>query len=248
MLKRSKVIILHRTPYRETSLIVKGFSRDFGVQSFLVKSARSKNSPFQGSLDPLAESEIVFNDSGKSDLHFIREASLVEWFPNLRKDLERSAMASVIAEILLRCMPAGIPQELEFRYTEKALKILDRGPNENDALVRWMWHIMDLSGYALSLGECIRCGENISGAPADFLFESGGALCKRCLGSFEPRHDPLFLSDIARLSAGEALRDPQTLEREFFKYLKNHLGENREIKSYHWLQEVRNYAFRNPNP
>lgn len=235
-------------PYSDTSLIVKGFSYDFGVLSFLVKSARKKNSPFQGALDPLAESEIVFNDSGKSDLHFIREASLVEWFPRLRKDLEISAMASVMAEILLRYLPAGLSQELEFRYTEKALKVLDRGPNSKDALVRWMWHIMDLSGYALSLTECVRCGASLSEPPADFLFDSGGALCKNCLGNFEPEHTSAFLRDIARLHTREPLSDPQALEREFFKYLKAHLGENREIKSYHWLQEVRSYAFRNANP
>lgn len=235
-------------PYSDSSLIVKGFSRDFGVQSFLVKSARNRNSPFQGSLDPLAESEIVFNDSGKSDLHFIRESSLVEWFPHLRKDLELSAMASVMAEIILRCLSAGPSQEFEFRYTEKALKVLDCGPNSKDALVRWLWHIMDLSGYALSLAECVRCGKSLFEAPADFHFESGGSICKDCLGSFEPEHGSVFLDDIARLRTKEALAAPQALEREFFGYFKTHLGENREIKSYHWLQEVRSYAFRNTNP
>lgn len=235
-------------PYSDSSLIVKAFAYDFGVQSFLVKCARKNNSPFQGALDPLAESEIIFNDSGRSDLHFIREASLVEWFPRLRKDLELSAMASVMAEILLRYLPTGLSQELEFRYTEKALKILDNGPNPKDALVRWMWHIMDISGYALSLTECVRCGANLSEAPADFHFESGGAVCKDCLGNFEPEHDAVFLGDIFRLHTRKPLTDPQSLEREFFKYLKTHLGENRDIKSYHWLQEVRSYAFRNANP
>ncbi len=248
MLKRTRVIVLHRTPYSDSSLIVKGFSRDFGVLSFLVKSAKKKNSPFQGSLDPLAESEVVFNDSGKSDLHFVREASLVEWFPHLRKDLERTAMASVMAEIILRCLPAAPAQEFEFRYTEKALQVLDRGPNSQDALVRWIWHIMDLSGYALSLAECVRCGTILSEAPADFHFESGGAICKDCLGHFDPEHGTVFLGDIARLRTKEALSDPQALEREFFGYFKTHLGENREIKSYHWLQEVRSYAFRSTNP
>ena len=86
-------------PYSDSSLIVKGFCFDFGVQSFLVKSAKSHKNPFKSSLDPLAESEIVFHDSGKSDLHFIREAALIDWFPNLRKDLEKTAMAEVMAEI-----------------------------------------------------------------------------------------------------------------------------------------------------
>lgn len=243
MLKRAKVIILHRMPYSDSSLIVKGFCSDFGVQSFLVKSAKSKNCPFKSSLDPLAESEIVFHDSGKSDLHFIREASLIDWFPHLRKDLEKNAMAEVIAEILLRYLSAGPSQELVFRYTEKALQILDRGEKPQETLVRWMWHVADCEGYALSLHECIRCGAEIQNFPADFLFENGGALCQNCLGVLQPEHSPEFLADIARLSTREQLHNPRFLECEFFKYLKNHLGENREVKSYHWLQEVRNYAF-----
>ena len=133
-------------PYSDSSMIVKGFCFDFGVQSFLVKSAKSHKSPFKSSLDPLAESEIVFNDSGKSDLHFIREATLIDWFPNMRKDLEKTAMASVMAEILLRYLPTGLSQELEFRYTEKALQVLDRGACPQDALARWMWHIADCAG------------------------------------------------------------------------------------------------------
>ena len=230
-------------PYSDSSLIVKGFCFDFGVQSFLVKSAKSHKNPFKSSLDPLAESEIVFHDSGKSDLHFIREATLIDWFPNLRKDLEKTAMAEVMAEILLRYLPTGLSQELEFRYTEKALQVLDRGKRPQDALARWMWHIADCTGYALSVDDCIRCGNSISGNPADFLFESGGALCKDCLGFFLPHYSPEFLSDIARLTARMPLHDPRALEGEFFKYLTTHLGENREIKSYRWLQEVRGYAF-----
>ena len=234
-------------PYSDSSMIVKGFCFDFGVQSFLVKSAKSHKSPFKSSLDPLAESEIVFNDSGKSDLHFIREATLIDWFPNMRKDLEKAAMASVMAEILLRYLPTGLSQELEFRYTEKALQVLDRGACPQDALARWMWHIADCAGYALSVDGCIRCGSAISGDPADFLFESGGALCKDCLGAFLPHYSPEFLNDIARLSARMPLKNPREIESEFFKYLKSHLGENREIKSYRWLQEVRGYAFSTAN-
>lgn len=248
MLKRTRTLILHRTPYSDSSLIVKGFCYDFGVQSFLVKSAKKENSPFRGALDPLAESELVFNDSGKSDLHFVREATLVEWFPELRKDLELSAMANVMAEILLRYMPAGMPQEMEFRYTEKALKLLERGPNKKDVLVRWMWHIADLSGYALSLDECVRCGKKIQDANGDFLFESGGAVCKDCRGQGEREHEFPFIEDIARLRSTGPLKDPQSLEREFFKFIRTHLGEGREIKAYKWLEEVRTYAFGSSNP
>lgn len=241
MLKRTQVIVLHKTPYGDSSLIVKGFCRDFGIQSFLVKNAKGK-CPFKSSLDSLSESEIVFSDSGKSDLHFIREASLIDWFPNLRRDLERTAMADVMAEILLRYLPPGLSLEREFLYTEKALRILDCGENPQDALARWLWHVADCSGYALSMGACARCGRPLESSPADFLFEEGGSLCRECLGNFESLHGCVFLDDILRLSKFLPLQDPQAVEREFFKHLKSHLGENREIKSYRWLQEVRRYA------
>lgn len=241
MLKQTKLIVLHRSPFGDSSLIVKGFSLHFGLISFLVKNAKGKNFPFKNSLAPLCESEVVFNDSGKSDLHFIREASVIEWFPELRKDLEKTAMAEVMAEILLRYLPAGIPQELEFRYTEKALKSLDRGPCPFEALARWLWHLADTSGYALSIGECAFCGTPITGFPADFLFESGGSVCKNC--SAGPHYPPEFLQDIARLVSREPMQNPRAVENEFFKYIKAHLGEGREIKSIQWLQEVRHYAF-----
>lgn len=247
MLKQSQVIILHRIPYGDSSLIVKGFCRNFGIQSFLVKSAKSQKFPYKNSLDTLAESEIVFSDSGKSDLHFIREASLIDWFPNLRKDLEKTAMASVMTEILLRYWPSGLSEELEFRYTEKAFRILDRETVFKDTLARWMWHVAECAGYALSLAECVRCGSPLNGPPADFHFESGGAICHNCLGTFSPQFSPEILDDIDRLHNMRPLQNFQSIEREFFKYLQTHLGENREIKSYRWLQEVRQYAFSSTN-
>lgn len=241
MLKQTRLIVLHRSSFGDSSLIVRGFSFHFGLLSFLVKNAKGKNFPFRNALAPFCESEIVFNDSGKSDLHFIREASVIEWFPEFRKDLEKTAMAEVMAEILLRYLPAGLAQELEFRYTEKALQSLERGTYPLEALARWLWHLAETSGYALSIGECIFCGQKIEGSPADFLFESGGSVCKDCCT--EPHYPPGFLQDIARLISREPMQNPRGIENEFFKYIKAHLGESREIKSIQWLQEVRHYAF-----
>jgi len=247
LLLETKIIILHRFPYSDSSLIVRGFCSEFGVLSFLIKGAKRKDSPFKGALDPLAESEIVFHNSGKSDLHFIREASLINWFPHLRKDLEKQAMAEVMAEILLRYVPSGLSLEREFGITEQAFQELDNGNRPEDSLARWLFQICDAAGYAISLSECVRCGKTIPHIAADFLPEEGGCLCKECLGIVSSHQPYSFLSDLQKLLLGETLSAPHVIENEFFKYLKTHLGESREIKSFHWLQEVRNYAFSKTN-
>ena len=77
------------------------------------------------------------------------------------------------------------------------------------------------------------------GAAGDFLPSEGGTLCKNCLGLNSPRYTESFLEDLRKFHKKESLPDAQALEKAFFFYLKTHLGENRDINSFNWLNEVR---------
>ncbi len=50
MIAKTQGVVFHQIKYSETSLIVKIYTRDFGLQSYLIKGARSKKSKFSPAL------------------------------------------------------------------------------------------------------------------------------------------------------------------------------------------------------
>lgn len=122
---KTRAIVLHRFPYSDSSWIVKALTEETGTVSFIVKGGKRKDSPFRGALDPLALCEIVYRENPNTELQFLKEASVINWHPNLRENLLALAKAQVMAEIVLRYAPAGVPLEGEFSLLEEALAALD---------------------------------------------------------------------------------------------------------------------------
>lgn len=122
---KTRAIVLHRFPYSDSSWIVKALAEETGTVSFIVKGGKRKDSPFKGALDPLALCEIVYRENPNTELQFLKEASVINWHAHLREDLLALAKAQVMAEIVLRYAPAGVPLEGEFSLLEEALAALD---------------------------------------------------------------------------------------------------------------------------
>ena len=118
---KTRAIVLHRFPYSDSSWIVKALAEETGTVSFIVKGGKRKDSPFRGALDPLALCEIVYRENPNTELQFLKEASVINWHAHLRENLLALAKAQVMAEIVLRYAPAGVPLEGEFALLENAL-------------------------------------------------------------------------------------------------------------------------------
>lgn len=246
---KSRAIVLHRYAYSDSSWIVKALTEECGIVSFIVKGGKRKESPFKGALDPLSLSEIVYRENPNTELQFVKEASIIEWHPHLRENLLDSAKAQVMAEIVLRYAPAGVPLEGEFALLEEALAALDepagnapaseQPANKSGVFARWLLDICELWGYHLDMSSCSRCGKPIEGAPADFHPETGAFVCKNCLGVETPRARPETLAGFEALRSGKAIAHPEFVENALLAYLRSHIGFMREINSLKFLNETR---------
>lgn len=122
---KSRAIVLHRFAYSDSSWIVKALTEECGIVSFIVKGGKRKESPFKGALDPLALSEVIFRQNPNAELQFIKEATLLDWHKNMREDLLALAKAQVMAEMLLRYAPQGVPLQEEYALFEQATSELN---------------------------------------------------------------------------------------------------------------------------
>lgn len=265
MLIKSRCIVLHRFPYSDSSWIVKALTEERGVVSFILKGGKRKDSPFRGALDPLAESEVVFRENpqkaGGDGLLFVKEATLLNWRPKMRDDLMSTAVAQVMAEIVMRYAPPGVPLQDEFLLLSKALDDLNAADCSGDecgrcqvsdecstdgsqpisnVFAKWLLDTCDLWGYHLDLNMCSRCERTLDQAAADFHPESGGLVCKACLGVETPRARPQTVQGLWALSYGQPMGENRVfVENALLTYLRNHIGFLKEIHSLQWLQEIR---------
>ena len=244
---KTRAIVLHRFAYSDSSFIVKALTEECGVVSFIVKGAKRKESPFKGALDPLVLSEVVFRQNPSTELQFIKEASIINWRETLRASLMELAVAQVMAEIVLRYAPQGVPLPDEFALLDGALSQLDQPMAGEGIFAKWLLDISDLWGYHLELGVCSRCEKVLTEPAADFFPESGALICRHCQGVQSARARAETLQGLWELNLAQNNPEqaPQKLtgrvfvENALLSYLRNHIGFLKEIHSLSWLQEVR---------
>lgn len=245
MLVKSRSIVLHRYPYSDSSWIVKALTEENGIESFIIKGGKRKESPFKGALDPLALSEIVYRQTPqKADggLQFVKEASLLNWHGNIRNDLMNQAISQVMAEIILRYAPHGVPLQDEFLLLHDALEQLDAHPDDSHIFSNWLLGTCELWGYHLDLNVCSRCESELTGPAADFHPESGGLICKTCQGVETPRAKPETLSGLWQLNTQTFANFApcrEFVENALLTYLRNHIGFLKDLNSLQFLNEIR---------
>lgn len=258
---KSRAIVLHRFAYSDSSWIVKAFTEECGIISFIVKGGKRKESPFKGALDPLALCEIVFRQNPNTELQFIKEATLLDWRKNLREDLLCLAKAQVMAEMILKYAPQGIPLIDEFALFAQAADDFEKACANNsrtnnscakeasapmakevpkaNIFAKWLLETCELWGYNLDLHTCSRCDCELEESAADFHYETGFFVCKKCQGVVAPRAKAETLSGLWDLHLGREIQNPQFAENALLAYLRHHIGFLKEIKSLMFLNDTR---------
>jgi DNA repair protein RecO (recombination protein O) len=109
MEERATGIILRTHPLTETSLIVRWLTADAGRIDTAARGARGAKSPMRGKLDLFYLAQFSFARSRRSELHTLREVSLLETHRPLRTGLEALRQASYASALILRTTEPGIP-------------------------------------------------------------------------------------------------------------------------------------------
>jgi len=112
--------VLHSYPYKETSLIVEVFTRDYGRVPLMAKGAKRPHSQLRGVLQTFQPLQVAW--SGKSE---VRTMVSAEWVGGLRP-LERSALLCgfYLNELLVKLLARDDPHAALFDYYVAALNQL----------------------------------------------------------------------------------------------------------------------------
>ena len=122
---KTRAIVIKSIRYGDSSLIVKLLTETDGLQSFLVKGAFSKTSKIRAALfQPLTILDIVRTRS-RSDLGFIREATVCHAFQSIPFEMNKNAIVMFVSELLSKSIQDSEPDAELFGFVHDSLLYLD---------------------------------------------------------------------------------------------------------------------------
>lgn len=227
-------IVLSAMRYRETSKIVRLATRDHGVQSAIAKGALRPRSRFGAALQVLSGGHAQLLLSERRDLHTLTAFDVVTIPVGLTTRVPCYATATMLAELMLRLVPADAHPE-SFDLLESSLLTLQQVADADvpAAALRAVWRLVTSLGFQPALDRCARDGRELApDGDIAFSIADGGFLCAGCARGTDVLSLPASAVDSIRL-----LQDPHAAlpllderhaaahRRLLTRYLRHHLGE-----------------------
>lgn len=147
-MQTTAAILLRKTRFSETSLIVSWFTHDFGRLKTVVKGALRPKSRFAGVLDLFYDCDISIARSAKSELHTLREARLCDARLGLRTDHRRVALAAYFVELIELTTESEHAAPELYDLLRRAFHFLDEKPAEARALLHFESELARMLGIA----------------------------------------------------------------------------------------------------
>ena len=177
-LGRSAAVVIGSFPLGESDRVVTFFSRDFGRMRGVARAARRIKSRFGGSLELFTLGQLVFFDTGRSELVRIDHFDVTHPFAPLREDLGRLGEAAWVVEIVARTTGERDRQPALYGLLVRALKAMEEATRPPRVAACFGVRCLDLLGHRPRLDRCVECGRAYPfSRPA---LGEGGVLCEVC--------------------------------------------------------------------
>lgn len=176
---KTQAIVLNKYDFRETSLIVNFYTREFGKISGLLKGIRTDPKKFAGTLEVFSYNEIIFYRKRNSTLHLVSQADIIDNFTDIRANMLKVSAASILTELIDAVMP---PEDANEDIFNLALGILEglKTTGDVDKLgIIFKIKLLLLSGFKPHFDSCVCCSNKLGG-DSKFSVTMGGLLCQCC--------------------------------------------------------------------
>ncbi len=215
---KTEAIILRRMDFRETSLIVDLYTRDFGKLSGLLKGIRAEPDKFASPVEVSSHNDVIFYKKTNTTLHLVSACDLKDNFFNIRKSMTKAGMMGIMMELVSSVMQPEDKNEDVFNLALECLKELEATNNPDKVITIFKIKMLSLSGFKPHFDSCVSCSDRIFGQ-SKFSLSLGGLLCEKCC------HKDLSSRSIFRGTIASILY----IEKNDFKNSLN-LGLNPQIK------------------
>lgn len=236
MLGSTKAIVLHKTNYSESSIVVQVFTFDFGKVSLLIQGVKRRKSKNKSALfEPLSILELVGNFKNPEKLIKPSEVKIHKPLLQIQSSIGKRSIALFLSEILSKSIREPHPEKEMFSFIETSLSYLDVS-NEKTSNFHLVF-MLELSRYLgfypqKSEGMFFDMEEGIfkNSQPLNHYYLTGNdkELFSRILGiKIDKSHELIFQHDERKL-----------LLESILKYYQVHVSGWKEVKSHLILESV----------
>jgi DNA repair protein RecO (recombination protein O) len=172
-----EAIVLARRSFKEWDELVSFYSKDAGKIELMARGTKkivSKNSPFLEAFS-CVHIGVVFGKDRPS----LTTVQSVSYFPNIRKDFQKSLQAVFVVKWLESVLKALEKNTQIYNTTLSWLHFLDEVPETKDVLLdAVLLKIISFLGFEPNLQSCVFCGRELMEEKMYFSFSSGGIICQ----------------------------------------------------------------------
>ncbi len=126
MIYKTRGIVLRTVDYSDTSIIVKVYTEEFGIQDYLIRGAKRKRSPVKSNLfQPLSLLELVVYKKEGKQLQTLKEARPEIHFTSIPHDPAKASILFFLNEVLLKCLHEEEHNPELFSFLHETIQTLD---------------------------------------------------------------------------------------------------------------------------
>ncbi len=140
-----KGVVLKTIPYQDSGRIVQLYTEECGLISLLIKRLSPKNTHLQNIISPLSFSDYQLVKS-KNDLYYLQDATLIDPFIELRRNLDRLMSAQVMINMLLKSQSNTRASTPLFKLFVNYLKALKETQNPKNYALSFACKILRVEG------------------------------------------------------------------------------------------------------
>ena len=229
MLYKTRGIVLNFIKYRETSIITRIYTEDFGLQSYIVNSVRGSNRRGRSKISffqPLTLLDLVVYHKKTAGLTRISDIRCAEPYQHIPYHVIKSSIALFVTEVLNKSLKEEEGNAELFAFIQQSLLVFDQMETgfENFHL-QFMLKLSRYLGFIpQSAQDFFRQVYEFVGKPT--ITEEEGRLLSQLLESRYTEH------------TGVSRTIRQTLLDDLIKFYQLHVASFGEIKSLTVLREV----------
>ena len=144
MILKTEAIVLGQMKWRETSVIVKFYTKNQGLKTGVAKGVRSPRTKGNkgAALQVFTHVELVYYDKDSRDMQLIKSADVITPFWGLKEEMERTAYGLAVVEIFEQCVREEEQNEKLFGFLLNILKYFDTA--EQDKVQTFIWFMIRL--------------------------------------------------------------------------------------------------------
>ncbi len=179
-LYRTQGVVIGRRALGESDRLVDFYTRDLGRVRGVAKAARRPRSRFGSALELFTLGELLFFDTGRSDLVRVDHFDIVRSFVGVRENLERLGQGAWAVECMTRLTAERDPHPALFGLLVRALRALDGGAPPERVATCFGLRAVDLLGHRPRIDRCVGCGRLYPFPAAALDVTAGGLACAAC--------------------------------------------------------------------